>query len=295
MGRTRRPRGGPSSPFLTCACPPARRMGAVCRTPRQEDHTTGRAGPRTPPRPQRPGAPRDWRPTRCGCDTEHARRWAHRAARETARPTPRTRVAHGTGVPPRHATAPHAEAPAPRTPSDSGHAGRSMGHGLDHGPRPTQHGGWAPAWGGPARATGPPGQGREACTRWRVSRDGRPVWRGDVLPGAGTLPPLETSDPGTGAPPARPPACAASGPAGGQVPGSHTGHQTVWLQATASGPVAPSEGLGATVRPPQPASWVFSPGAAPNATLQARGIAEARNERRLFPVACKRLLGAVSG
>jgi len=30
----------------------------------------------------------------------------------------------------------------------------------------------------------------------------------------------------------------------------------------------------------------------PNATLQARGIAGARNERTLFPVACKRLLGA---
>jgi hypothetical protein len=29
----------------------------------------------------------------------------------------------------------------------------------------------------------------------------------------------------------------------------------------------------------------------PNATLQARGIAGARYERTLFPVACKRLLG----
>ena len=29
----------------------------------------------------------------------------------------------------------------------------------------------------------------------------------------------------------------------------------------------------------------------PNATLQARGIAGARNERTLFPVACKRWLG----
>ena len=30
---------------------------------------------------------------------------------------------------------------------------------------------------------------------------------------------------------------------------------------------------------------------APNAALQARGAAAARHERRLFPVACKRLLG----
>jgi hypothetical protein len=30
----------------------------------------------------------------------------------------------------------------------------------------------------------------------------------------------------------------------------------------------------------------------PNAALQARGAAEATQERRLFPVACKRVLGA---
>src|SRR4029434_3189739 len=33
------------------------------------------------------------------------------------------------------------------------------------------------------------------------------------------------------------------------------------------------------------------PGAYPNAALQARGAAEATQERRLFPVACKRWLG----
>ena len=33
-------------------------------------------------------------------------------------------------------------------------------------------------------------------------------------------------------------------------------------------------------------------GCSPNATLQAPPIAEARNERRLLAVACKRLLGA---
>ena len=33
----------------------------------------------------------------------------------------------------------------------------------------------------------------------------------------------------------------------------------------------------------------------PNARLQPLGIAEARNERRLFPVGCKPLFGGVSG
>ena len=39
-----------------------------------------------------------------------------------------------------------------------------------------------------------------------------------------------------------------------------------------------------------PVSWVSLPPAGPNATLQALEIAEAKHERRLFPVACKRLL-----
>ena len=44
----------------------------------------------------------------------------------------------------------------------------------------------------------------------------------------------------------------------------------------------------------QPASWVFFPGAAPNATRQALEIAGATQERRLFPVACTRLLGSAA-
>ena len=113
-----------------CASPGV--TDAVCHTPRQEDHATALAGPRTPPGPPWPGPPPDRRP----CDTAPRRRWARRAARGAARPVPRSRVAREVpgvmpGCPPR--PRPRVAGTEPRATLDRGSPAWAPGDTLPRG------------------------------------------------------------------------------------------------------------------------------------------------------------------